>query len=271
MFKMMHADFYRLWRTKSFFICTAVAAVIAILRVVIIQSSYNILKGVPSTQAGVKESMDLYSQMMKAGGIGQLATCMSGNLIPLLIAIVVSLFVCIEFTSGAIKNAHGFNRSEIYFSTLLTAAVSGLIMMLVYMLLSFSVGSIAWGVGTTDADTAVTLLKIIGIQALLILACTSLFVMVAMLMRNGGGTIAINLGSFIVVPLILGIIDALFNNAAHEKVVNLSQYWVANSGSLAATLRLKNDDIITCLIVAGCYIVIPSAIGAFTFEKRDIK
>lgn len=267
----MNADFYRLWRTKSFYICTAVSAVMAIFNVIIIQAARSILNSTKSTDVSVKASQTAFDEITRSGGIGRLVECMSGNLIPLLIAIVISLFVCIEFSSGAIKNAHGFNRSEIYFSTLLTAAISALIMTLVYMLASFAAGSIAWGIGQTDSNTVPTMLKVLGTEFLVVIACVSFFVMAAMIIRNSGGTIAVNLGSIIIIPLILQIIGILINIVAKYSDIVLDKYWVVSAGTAIATLKPAGNDIITALIVAGCYIVITTLLGVYTFQKRDIK
>jgi ABC-2 type transport system permease protein len=267
MSKLLHADFYRLWKTKSYYICLAVAAAIAIFGAVMTQVSINIMKAATKTEPSMQQGVDKLVENTKTGGFGYLGTCMGDNTIPLLVAIVVSLFVCMYFSSGAIKNAHGFHRSEIYGSVLITSAVSALIMMVVYMLFSFAAASVLWGVGKVDTDIVLGLLKMIGTVSLLLIGCVSLFVMVAMLIRNSGGTIAINIGSFIVVPLLLGII----NNLLIKSDVVLVKYWIVNAGAYVAQLKPINDDIIRSLIVAGCYIVVTTAIGLFTFQKRDIK
>jgi len=265
--KLLRADFYRLWKTKSYYICIAVAAAIAIFGAVMTQVSINMMKAAAKTEPSMQQSVDALTATTKQGGIGYLGTCMNGNFIPLLIAIVVSLFVCMYFSSGAIKNAHGFSRSEIYGSTLIVCSVSALIMMVAYMLFSFAAASVLWGVGKVDTDIVLGLLKMIGTESLLMIGCVSLFVMVAMLIRNSGGTIAINIGSFIVVPILLGIINGLLLKSD----VVLSKYWIANAGNFVAQLNPANDDIIRSLIIAGCYIVASTAIGLFTFQKRDIK
>lgn len=267
MANLLRADFYRLWKTKSYYVCAAVAAALAIFGAVMTQVSINIMKAAVKTEPELQQSVDKMVENTKIGGIGYMSTCMSDNLVPLLIAIVVSLFVCLYFSSGAIKNTHGFGRSEIYGSIFITCSVSALIMMAVYMLFSFAAASVLWGVGKVDTSTVLDFLKILGTVSLLMIGCVSLFLMVAVLIRSNGGTIAINIGSFIVIPLLLNIINSLLIKSD----VILPKYWIVNAGAYVAQLKPVNDDIIRSLIVAGCYIVATTAIGLFTFQKRDIK
>ncbi len=264
--KILRAQFYRLWRMKSFYVCVAVGAAFAVLGIIIMQAEMGMYKSMVTTQPQLQLTIDNISASIKEGGVGRLAACMGGNLIPILIGIVISLFICMDISSGAIKNAHGFRRSEFYFATLIVTCVLSVIMTLIYMLSSFVAGSIAWGTGTINKDVILNILKLVGIQNLLIVGCASLFVMVAFLIRNSGGTIAVNLGSLIIVSLILTLISPLF-----EKDFLIDQYWIGDAISFVAKLNITNDDIIRSLIVAGCYIVIPTVIGLFTFQKRDIK
>lgn len=267
MSRLLRADFYRLWKTKSYYVCLAVAAAIAIFGAVMTQVSINVMKAAAKTEPSMQQSIDKLVENTKTGGLGYLGTSMSDSTIPLLIAIVVSLFVCMYFSSGAIKNAHGFRRSEIYSSVLITSAVSALILMVVYMLFAFVAATVLWGVGKADTDIILGLLKMIGTVSLLLIGCVSLFVMVATLLRNSGGTIAINLGSFIVVPILLNVI----NNLLIKSDIVLVKYWIVSASGYVAQLKPLNDDIIRSLIVAGCYIVVSCAVGYFAFEKRDIK
>lgn len=264
--KLLKAQFYRLWRMKSFYVCLAVAAAFSVLSVVIVQAEMNMYKSMASTEPALQKTADSLSLITKEGGVGRVTGCMEGILIPILIGILISLFICIDFSSGAIKNEHGFHRSEIYVSTLIVTSVLSVIMTLFYMLTSFAAGSIAWGVGTVNKDVILDILKVVGIQNLLIIGCTALFVMVAYLIRNSGGTIAVNLGSQVVVSLILTLISPLL-----EKHFLINQYWICDALGYVAKSNLPNDDIIRSLIVAGCYIVATTAIGLFTFQKRDIK
>lgn len=264
MLKLIRANFYRLWRMKSFYICTAVVAGLTILGVIITQVQYNAYNS--STEPTLKIMAENEHSIMKAGGVGYLGTCMGDITVLMMLAIIVSIFICVDFNTGAIKNTHGFSRNEIYFSTLITSAAASLIMMLAYMLISFVSASIAWGVGKVDSHIIASLFKMIGMESLLIIGIAALFVMVAMVMRNSGGTIAVNMSSLIAVPIILSLVNRLFSSD-----VVLTKYWLGTSIMNMATLKPANDDIIRCLIVAGCYIVISTLIGVVTFQKRDIK
>ena len=127
-------------------------------------------------------------------GSNQLLSTFAGDC-KIFIAIVVSIFAASEFGFGTIKNiaSRGFSRISIYFSKLIVSCFIALMIQLVYSIAYTSTATILWGFGEVSASYWPETLKIVGLEFLLTFAYTAVFVMVAMLIRQSGGAIAINL------------------------------------------------------------------------------
>ena len=119
----------------------------------------------------------------------------AGNGIQLFLAILVSIFVCIEFSCGAIKNiaSRGFSRTKIYTGKYLVCIIGGTLLAIITLLCFFLGGTVLWGVGELGVDFTSNLLTFLGVQFLLNAALTGLMVLVSMIVRNTGATIAINI------------------------------------------------------------------------------
>ena len=173
---LLKSDFYKLSKMKSFPICLLIALALAV---------------------GSIFMLDYTAQFVDMGTYNASNTMLStfAGDSKIFIAIVVSIFAASEFGFGTIKNiaSRGFSRIGIYFSKLIGACVIALVIQLVYSVAYTGTAAIMWGFGEVSASFWPETLKIIGLEILLTLAYTSVFVMVSMLIRQSGAAIAINL------------------------------------------------------------------------------
>ena len=173
---LLKSDFYKLSKMKSFPICLLIALALAV---------------------GSIFMLDYTAQFVDMGTYNASNTMLStfAGDSKIFIAIVVSIFAASEFGFGTIKNiaSRGFSRTGIYFSKLIGACVIALVIQLVYSVAYTGTAAIMWGFGEVSASFWPETLKIIGLEILLTLAYTSVFVMVSMLIRQSGAAIAINL------------------------------------------------------------------------------
>lgn len=189
------------------------------------------------------------------------------------IAIVVSIFAASEFGFGTIKNvaSRGFSRVGIYFSKLIGACVIALVIQLVYSVAYTGTATIMWGFGDVSASFWPETLKIIGLEILLTLAYTSVFVMVSMLIRQSGAAIAINLCItmqfiYLFVQLAQAGLHKLFNVE-----VALSDYLLSTNAASLVNGDVTSEMMTRSLLVGIIYFVVFTLLGLWSFQKRDIK
>ena len=130
-----------------------------------------------------------------------------------------------------------------------------------------------WGTGDLSGQNVILdILRMFGLFLLAQMALQSIFIMVGFIIRQTGGTVASNLAITIVVPgVIISFID--FACSAWLKIENFSaaKYWISDYLNNFLSLNINQEVINRGLIVCICYIIISTAIGIYTFYKRDIK
>lgn len=259
MVNLLRADFYKLFRAKSFYICAAIAALLSILNVVLLNRSLN-------SELGISPSLLGYDGLFAlTSGIGQ-AT--------LFITIMNSIFVPSEFAHGTIKNiaSRGLSRWSIYLSKLIIGIFVSVAYILVCSLCSFGVGSAMWGMGDIDRAVFLDISRMLGLFLLAEVAVQSIFIMFGFLIRHTGGTSFTNLGIMILAQtLILPVINFGLSEWLKLENIDVTDYWPASYLIRYGSLDILSEDIITGVIVSCAFIVVTTALGIFSFYKRDIK
>lgn len=254
MLKLLKSDFYKLSKTKSFFICLCILLCLAVGYVFLSHYSYQFVSSEPHPGAS-----ELVAETFSANSL-------------IFSSIVVSLFVACEFGFGTMKNiaSKGFGRTEIYLSKLIVSCVVSTVFLLAYSLASVATGSILWGFGSVGAGYWQEICQIIGLEALLNLAFTSVFVFFAALVRQSGGAIAINicLLSFASTMVQMGqmLLHYLF-----KVEWDISQYLISSNIVVISQGNLNQETILRGLLVGVAYFVVTTLAGVWLFHKRDIK
>lgn len=266
MLNLLRADFYKLFRAKSFYICAVIAAVLSVLGVVLLNNSINSELGIDASLLGYD---GLYALIT---GVSQ-AT--------LFITIMNSIFVPSEFAHGTIKNiaSRGFSRWSIYLSKLIIAAFISVVYILICATCSFALGSAMWGMGEIDRAVFLDVARMLGLFLLAEIAMQSIFVMFGFFIRHTGGTSFTNLGITILAStLILQVLNFGINSLSKcsEKLAALetfdvTDYWPATYFARYLSFDILPSDVTTGIIVCCVYIVVTTALGIFSFYKKDIK
>jgi ABC-2 type transport system permease protein len=257
MMNIIKSEFYKLQKSKLFYICMIICAAIPVIMAV------AILAGVQTRGA---EGMSAIVEDIS--GATFLAEILGLALLPTILAVFVSIFVSGEFHNGTMKNyvAKGFNRVQIYLSKLAVCGAAVLAIYVVHIAISCALGTALWGFdpsGTATISGVVTMLLGEGLQ---LLAYSSVFVLILMWLRSNGVSIAVNICAASVLPAILMVIDFMLID-----VISLSSYWVSGNISALATLTPENGAVLHGIIVGLCYVLGGTAIGSILFKKRDIK
>jgi len=266
MVRLLRSDFYRLFKSKSFYICTIVAMVVVSGSAFLMEWSYRMMSS--STDASV--SVAAASQLFQDGITYGLSIFYGGNSL-LYIAIITAIFVTSEFVFGTMKNAvsKGFPKYQIYLSKLITmTATTFILVLLMFIAATISATIITGEIGAFTGAYTGQILIMIGVELILHAALTAVFVMIANTVRNNGGVIAINIiGILTFAPLIYIALELLFKNK-----VKFSIYGIQNNMMLfAQNIAPPSEDILRAILVGVSFFAITTALGIFAFNKMDVK
>ena len=210
MLNLIKADFYKLFRMKSFYICGLLGTALSLLGIWAINLQLN---GLPAELLG-------YS--------GITALIQGLSYVAIFYIIFISLFIPNEFSFGTIKNmvSSGQSRISIYLSKI----VIGIFTVISYSLLSgvasWILGSIFWGNGDINRDDYLKILRMIGLFIIAEVAMQCIFIMVSFVIRRSGGAVAVNLViSMFFNTLVLGLINFLAYEWFKVEDFESSKYW----------------------------------------------
>lgn len=255
MLNLIKADFYKLFRMKSFYICGLLGAALSLLGI----SATNLqLEGLPIELLGYSGITALIQGLSSAA---------------LFYIIFISLFVPSEFSFGTIKNmiSSGQSRVSIYLSKLVIGVFTVISYSLVSGVASWILGNIFWGGGDISRDDYLKILRMFGLFIFAEVAMQCIFIMVGFLLRRSGSTVAINLLITMLNGVVFGTINFLAYKWFKVEQFESSKYWPSTYSNIFLSLNISQEDIITGLIVCAISILIFSFIGIGTFLRRDIK
>ena len=244
MAKLLHFEFHKLIRQKSFYICLAVA--VAML-VVSTYTTYLLNKDVMDT---AEMGIDAMNVMIGSA---------SGGVLSMVIGVFIPLFACEDYVSGTIRNivTRGYSRLAI-FSAKLTA-----VMTIACMAAGYLIGLIFSGPGVEPFDAATV--KILLCQLAVMLAEGALFYAISTVLQKTGGSIAVCL----VLPMVLTIVLTLADTALAEKDISLSAYWLERISGTLSSFDVKSADMKKALLTALGYFVVTSAGSFLAVMKRE--
>lgn len=243
MAKLLHFEFHKLIRQKSFYICLAVAVAMLFI------STYT-------TYLMQKDAVDV--SQMGIDGMSVMIGAVSGGTLSMVIGVFVPLFVCEDYVSGTIRNivTRGYTRLGIFLAKLIAVLFASAIMTIVCMAAGYLVGVLFCAPGEQPFDAYTV--KILLCQLAVMLAEASLFYAISTVLQKTGGAIAICL----VLPMVLTIVLALADTALAEKEIQLSGYWLERINGTLAVFDVKSEDMKKALLTALSYFVV-TTVGSF--------
>ena len=272
MTKLFRFEYRRLFRQKSFIIFAGVTAALVFLSL----GSIKLMELALNTA-----EQQIYSIFgIKYSGSAAVRDAASNGNVSLIIAVVTGIFVCSEYSHGTLKTvvSAGFSRLKIFTAEFITALTSAFLLFATATVSAFVFGSLFWGVGELDSETA----KAVLLQLLLTLALTAVLFMLAKAVKKTGGAIA--LGIF--APSLLSLILSVFDLALDNDKFKLAHYWI--SGSLSeiqatspfnanifdlinrTSTTLTSEITARAIIVSVVYIVSAFLLGNVIFRKQEI-
>jgi len=263
--KVLAADFYKLARSKAFWICSAVGVAISILMVVAMKAMIN---HALSGGAGTRGYQEGQAMAQSASAVWAITQFLPQNFIIVLAGVFAAIFITAEFGYGTMKNtlSRGAERLHVFASKFLISTLAALVMFALSLLALVIAGSIAWGFDPQGAVSAGGFAAMIGLQALLLVGFVALFTFLGMTIRSTGGAIATNIIAVMMVSTLLSALNALFS-----ATLDFSSYWLGGAVSTLATTSLVTRDVVRGIIVALVWGVVSLVAGGWLFRRQDVK
>ncbi len=258
MSKLLKSDFYRLFRSKSFYICGFIGVALFNLSIIGLYYATKMM----ADQTGNISAIANYTGILY--GISAFAD-MDNQII---LSIILGMFVTSEFSHGTMKNSvsKGFSRISIYFSKLITMVVASYIVLLVTFVTGVISGSLVTGkIGDFSKTPVVEYAKMVSVELILYAAFAALLVFVGFLIRNLGGVIAINIiGVTMFIPILCNLLQMFTNNKVMFTYASLRD-------NMSVLISGTEPDYMRTIFVAVIYLVISTGIGILAFTKTDVK
>ena len=273
MVRLLRANFARLWKTKSFWVCLII-----------------------STGLGLVNFITTYSvdaDCVKFLGTELMSNCSN---VLLFISIFAALFLGTDYSNGTIRNklVIGHTRGEIYFSNLITAAAGGLILMAaewsVVLITGFCLG------GETGMPAEELLFKML-ICLSAVIALSAIFTLLGMLFTSKSTIITITLVMTFVLIIGAAMIESILIEPEYVSSFVMTNGEVTQgepepnplyvSGAKRDILETVNDILPTGQMMqmeigrlrsaelmplySIGVLAVTTAIGALVFRKKDLK
>jgi ABC-type transport system involved in multi-copper enzyme maturation permease subunit len=258
-FNLLVSDFYRIFKRKAFYICLLLTMAYAVIDIFTLGYQIGSPYGMP----------DLDLKMLGYNGFMVLTRGVSN--ITIFLSVFVSMFIATEFSTSTIHNVliRGCNKIVVYASKLVSVLCTLVFFSLFCCAASFASGCYLWGIGNLTNEILFSSLKSLGMYIFSASAFYSLIVMLGFLIRNSAGVIGVTMAvSLGILDLVIYGIMYILHTWFGLSNINLFDYWITYYLKAAVPMP---DQLARVIITISSYIILSTAIGMFSFWKRDNK
>lgn len=249
MMKLLRFEFYKLVRTRSFYICTGVAMLLFAM------SAYlNVL---------LKDQMGPLVIIMTR--LSCAMTALASASVSMMLGIFISLFVCEDYSSGTIRTilARGYTRFDVYASKFMAVLAAAVVMAIAVILFACLLG-IFFFIGDEVSFGALQVRALLT-QMICVIAMAALFYAVATMLQKTGSSIAF----CVVVPMMLTLLLQLLDTALAEKEIVVSTYWIEGLLSNISAVEPSSHDINETFICSLVYLAVSLVGGWFATKDNE--
>ena len=230
-------EFHKLFRQKSFYVCSAIMVAFTILTVILMQM---VVKNTPElVESGLLTTPTTVWDIV-------LSMLNSANFF-LISVIFVAIYVCDDFSNGAIKNvySHGYSKTKVFFSKLLVVLSGVMIMYVANIILSLVIGLICFSTAAAPANLAGLLFG----QIFLVVSYTILAFSISICLKKLGPSIA-----FIILgPIAVSLVFSLIDTALNLETIKLVDYWLDSFNTSLGVASTSATRIVECIIGSIIY------------------
>ena len=191
--------------------------------------------------------------------------------IVLLLAIFLPIYVCRNFTDGTIKTiaAKGYSMQKLYFTQLIVSLFVACVFCAAAVLSRFLFG-LAFIKQAGDFNGVAGSLAL---QFAVIIALTCMFNSIAFSISKTGGSIAVNVLTYVMGSILFLLVDAVLYEILKNQPPRdwtVSQYWIVNFYDRCGNLPLGGDVISLALVGSLCYAAVFIALAYAVSRKREL-
>ena len=266
MLNILKSDFYKLKKSKAFWICTTLCVVFGVFAVVAFQANIQRdLKFQNPADHDYVQALELTKHTSAVWGLEQFLPM---NFNTLIVGVFISIFVTSEFSYGTMKNtlSRGAHRVKVFFSKIIVCGAAAIVMQVLFLSALLAAGSTVWGFDPQSISTTGSIIRVLLLQILVIIAFTTLFTFVSTAIRSNGGSIATNILCATMISTFFNALNILFN---YKIVIN--DYWIGGVVSKLATFTPASGDILHGILVILAWGAASVLVGTALFKKLDVK
>lgn len=248
---LIRFEFHKLFRKFSFYMCGAVCIIMIF---VILGTTKLAEKRLPVSTGENTAAIELC------------VTVLAGISIPMILAIFIALFVCEDNNFHTYKNvlAKGYSRTAAYGAKYIAAVCGALLLGLSSMVFTLLYGTALWNLGE-DFDSR--FIAILAVQLVLLIAYSSFYFFIAVLMKSSGASITIGIIVPLMIPTVLALIEYLLKV---KKSGKLTGYWLDYLLANISELGVETTVLEKTLGVSLIYIVVCLCLGLVFCRKREV-
>lgn len=277
MINILRVEFFRLKKSKLFWILLGVTAALPILSAILLTVFFSILESIFEGGGEMISALEMLRASGTTGSILSELASIAGDA-ALFSLITVGVVLSKEFTDGTMRNVILANkkRKELYFAYFIVAVVVGLTYMLAYMLTALIIVAPIFGFGDLTAGqiaSAIFCSLALGVcSVLFVQSCVCMFLFAV---RKQWATILFPILIIVFAPSIFNTLVTLLTLGLAFQGQTLSPVaisWIpfANAAQFNASAidgGLVGKIALYYLLFAAVFTVS----GYFTFEKADLK
>lgn len=243
---LLRFEFHKLFRAKSFYICTAVIFLMSFLTILVNKLFLS--------------STEMASLMPDA--MQTMLSAVSSSNFTMIAGIFIAIFACYDYEQQTIKNiySHGFSRNKVYFAKLIICSIAIIIMFALTLLFNYLLGLTMLNGATKDGNYLGLVLG----QLIYVVAYCSFVFAISLIVKKVGISIAFAILGPSLITLLITLIDSLLK----LKDFKISSYWfgkfIEDLTNLATTANRLWTVIGLSLIYALIFIL-----GGYLINKKQ--
>lgn len=244
---LLKFELHKLFKQKSFYICTIIMLVLSFFSILLNKSLAN--------------NSELNMTMPTV--MSSLLTAVNSSNFTMICGIFIALFVCTDYDQQTIKNVYsrGFSRSKVYFAKYIVCFFSTLIMFATMLIFTYGISKSTFD-GGKETGNYVGLLS--G-QFFFCIAYSSFVFAVSLIIKKVGVSIALA----ILGPSLIGTVINLLDAFLKIDDFKINSYWLNSFISDLTSLATDNTRLIICTIFSILYAVAFIIIGYFISKKQE--
>lgn len=258
MAKMLSFEMHKLFRTKSFYIWTAVSIALSLIYLLI---TYGTMQ--PRLSLSKLEDMMYHGETGIISVIGMFAK----SPMVLCLLIFVCGFVCTDFENNILKNvvSKGFKRTTIFTAKYITCIFAAFVMIVLNTVCIFGVSTMLFGSAGRFYILFVPqlILLIVGIFAF-----AGIGFMFCAVFKKIAPAIVLSILALLGLPIGLNVLDDVIFKK--PEWLDFSAFWLGGAESNLADVNITVNDLLAAAVFIVVYLVITYVVSMAAVRKMEV-